>query len=210
MTGLAAVYGGSAAHHRALWEPKYRRWLGKVVYLPELAGTDLTGHDGLLVPDRCHRGLLDRSAATVLGLLERGGTVVVFSSGEPPPQWLPGVCFERRPTNFWWWLEEGASLGMAASEPDDPFWRRLRLADVTWHYHGVLDPPAGAQSLVELNDGGSLLYVDRTSTPGTIVMSSLDPIWHFGSYFMPATERFLDGFFPWVVEDLLPRAPVAS
>ncbi|MDT7628310.1 MAG: hypothetical protein QOI50_240, partial [Pseudonocardiales bacterium] len=59
--GLAAVYGGSAWHHRALTEPKYARHLtGGLLYLPDLADTDLTGHPGLLIPERLHRGLLTR------------------------------------------------------------------------------------------------------------------------------------------------------
>jgi hypothetical protein len=29
-------------------------------------------------------------------------------------------------------------------------------------------------------------------------VSTLDPLSHFGSHFMPATERFLDGFLPWL------------
>ncbi|MDT7610962.1 MAG: hypothetical protein QOG96_5465, partial [Pseudonocardiales bacterium] len=38
--GLAAVYGGSAWHHRALTEPKYARHLtGGLLYLPDLADT---------------------------------------------------------------------------------------------------------------------------------------------------------------------------
>jgi len=27
-------------------------------------------------------------------------------------------------------------------------------------------------------------------------------MYHFGSYFMPATERFLSGFFPWMSAEL--------
>jgi hypothetical protein len=41
MRRLAAVYGGSAPHHRALNEPKYARWLAGCVYLPELPDADL-------------------------------------------------------------------------------------------------------------------------------------------------------------------------
>ena len=48
-----------------------------------------------------------------------------------------------------------------------------------------------------------MLHIDRVSTSGTLLVTSLDPMYHFGSYFMPATERFLDGFLPWVVQDLL-------
>ena len=42
------------------------------------------------------------------------------------------------------------------------------------------------------------MYLDRVSSNGTLLMTTLDPTYHYGSYFMPATERFLDGFLPWV------------
>ena len=61
----------------------------------------------------------------------------------------------------------------------------------------MLHPPEGAEVLVELPTGEALLYVDRVTTAGTLVVATLDPISHYGSYFMPATERFLDGFLPW-------------
>ena len=54
-----------------------------------------------------------------------------------------------------------------------------------------------------MDDGGVVLYIDRVSTRGTLLVTCLDPIAHFGSYFMPATERFLDGFLPWVRAELL-------
>jgi hypothetical protein len=197
-SGLAAVYGGSAQHHRALTRPQYARHLtAGLLYLPELADTDLTGCDGLVVPERMHRGLLTRAADRILALLDAGGTVITFSGGEPLPEFLPGVAWEHRPTNFWWWLEAGADLGLHSPDPQHPLFAQLTLRDCTWHHHGVLDPPEGAEVLVALPEGEALLYVDRVSTPGTLVVSALDPLSHYGSHFMPATERFLDGFLPW-------------
>ncbi|MGH3963842.1 MAG: hypothetical protein ACRDRY_11385 [Pseudonocardiaceae bacterium] len=197
--GLAAVYGGSAPHHRALTTPKYARHLtGGMVYLPDLADTDLTGLDGLVIPERMHRGLLEAGARRVLDLLDAGGTVIAFSGGEPLPVFLPGVRWEHRATNFWWWLEPGAELGLRTPDPDHPLFRYLGLPDCTWHYHGVLSPPEGSEVLLELPSGDALLYVDRVSTPGTLIVATLDPLSHYGSHFMPATERFLDGFLPWV------------
>lgn len=209
--GLAAVYGGSAQHHRTLTTPKYARHLtGGLVYLPDLATTDLTGHAGLVIPERLHRGLLTRAAPRILDLLDAGGTVIAFAGGEPLPGFLPGVRWQHRPTNYWWWLEPGADLGLRSPAPDHTLFDHLELADCTWHYHGVLDPPAGAEVLLTLPTGEALLYIDRVSTRGTLVVATLDPISHYGSYFMPATERFLDGFLPWAATNLASRASATT
>jgi hypothetical protein len=199
--GLAAVYGGSSQHHRTLTEPKYARHLtGGMIYLPELADTDLTAYRGLLIPERPHRGLLQRAADRILELLDAGGMVIAFSGGEPIPDFLPGVRWQHRPTNFWWWLESGADLGIRLGMQEHPLFQRLTLRDCTWHYHGVLEAPEGAQVLVKLVTGEALLYVDQVSTRGTVVVSTLDPISHYGGYFMPATGRFLDAFLPWAAD----------
>jgi hypothetical protein len=196
--GLAAVYGGSAPHYRALTTDKYARHItGGLRYLPDLAKADLTGLDGLIVPERLHHDLLHAAAGTVRDLLDAGGTVIAFAGGEPVPEFLPGITWEHRPTNFWWWLEPGADMGLRTPVPDHPLFDHLTVRDCTWHYHGVLTPPEGAQALVTLPTGEALLYVDQVSTPGTLVVATLDPMHHFGSHFMPATERFLDGFLPW-------------
>lgn len=197
--GLAAVYGGCAMHHRALTVPKYARHLtGGLVYLRDLPHTDLTGLDGLVIPERMHRGALTEAAPRILELLDAGGTVVAFAGGEPVPEFLPGVRWEHRPTNYWWWLDPATRLELASPSPDHDLFTHLDLRDCTWHFHGALDPPAGAEVLVTLPTGEALLYVDRVSTPGTLVVATLDPLHHFGSHFMPATERFLDGFLPWL------------
>lgn len=85
-----------------------------------------------------------------------------------------------------------------------PFYQLLVVApaDATWHQHGVFSPPPGAETLVATDDGASVLYIDRVSTPGTLLVTSLDLVYHYGSYFMPATERFLGGFLPWVTGQL--------
>lgn len=203
--GLGAVYGGSAQHHRTLTTPRYAQHLsGGLVYLPDLAGTDLTGLAGLIIPERMHRGLLNQAAEGIRELLDAGGAVIAFSGGEPIPEFLPGVRWEHRPTNYWWWLTPGAELGLRAPNPDHPLFDQLSLRDCTWHYHGVLHPPQGAEVLVALAGGEALLYIDQVSTAGTLLVTTLDPISHFGSYFMPATERFLDGFLPWAANACRP------
>lgn len=92
----------------------------------------------------------------------------------------------------------GATLGLYSARPEHPLFRHLSIRQASWHYHGVFTPPAGAQTLIGVEDDGAVLYEDTVSIPGHLVISSLDPFYHYGSYFMPATARFLDGFLAWL------------
>jgi len=195
---IVALSGGSAPHERALHLPEYRRFLSSVLYLPDLADGDLDRFDVVLLPDRSHLGRVAAAAPRLLAVLDRGATLVVL--GEHPIPWLPGLRWEHRPTNYWWWLEPGASSGLVAADPDHGLFRHLTLEDATWHHHGVLLPPEGADTVIATDDGGAILYVDRVSTVGTVVAATLDPVSHVGSYFMPAAARFLRAFLPWLAD----------
>ncbi len=201
MKRLGVVYGGASYHHRALNHPKYRRFFSQQIYLLELPQADLSHLDGLLIPERIHQKQLLVAQPQLEAFLMCGKTILAF--GEQPVPWLPGVRWEHRPTNYWWWRESGGRSGLVAARPEHGLFRHLTVSDATWHYHGVFRPPEGAEILIEVEGGGSVLYLDRVSAPGTLLLTTLDPFYHFGSYFMPATERFLDGFLPWVMCELL-------
>lgn len=198
---LAAVYGGSAAQHRSLLASPFARWFAAVVHLPRLPGAALDHYDGLVIPERLHHGLLEAAGPTVRRLLDHGGLVVAFSGGDPLPSWLPGVTWQHRPTNFWWWRQPGAPPPVVAADPGHDLWAQLCLADATWHIHGVLRPAPGVDTVLATPAGEPVLTVDRVSTPGTIVAACLDPLSHYGAYFMPACERFLAGFLPWAAAE---------
>lgn len=203
---VAAVYNGSAGHHRSLTEPKYARWISELIYLPDFPGADLSQYGCLILPERLHQGVMEKARPKLLDFLEAGGTLVLFGDqpvyGKQPVGWLPGISWVDRSVNYWWWRDPGASSGLAAHLPEHSLWSRLGLSDATWHQHGAFHAPAGAEVLITNEEGLAVLYVDRVSSPGTLVVLSLDPMYHYGSYFMPATERFLDGFLPWLACDL--------
>ena len=199
MRKIAVVYSGNAPHKVTFNTPKYKKYINALIYLPVLADTDLSKFDVLYVPSQLNERLLMKNKDKIMAFAENGGIVCAF--GPQPWEWLPNQKWEERETNFWWWLEKGADSGIRLTNGEhDLFKNYLTLADATWHQHGVFWPPAGCDTLIATVDGGSVLYVDRVSTKGTWVITTLDPDYHFGSYFMPATERFLDGFFPWLAE----------
>ena len=57
--------------------------------------------------------------------------------------------------------------GVAHARPEHPLFDRLTLRDCTWHYHGVLQPPDGAEVLVHCHRGSPALR-RPVSTPGTL------------------------------------------
>ena len=204
MRKIAVIYGGHAPHYRTFHEPKYAQFIDALIYQPELRDFDLTGFDVLIVPSQLNGDILLDNKKKIDDFANQGGIIVAM--GPQPWNWLPNQKWEERPTNFWWWLEENPSSGLVTHNNDHEFFNYISLEDSTWHQHGVFWPPKHAKTLIATEDGGSVLYIDEKSTRGTWIITTLDPDYHYGSYFMPATERFLDGLFPWLYSGEFKRA----
>lgn len=202
MKKIAVVYGGSSHHHRTYKTSEFAKYINRLIPIRELETASLEGVDVLLVPSQTHLGLLKKNVEKIYAFANGGGTVVTL--GSQGFDWLPSHKWEFRPTNFWWWLDKDPKSGLVLSAPEhDLFKNYLTLSDATWHQHGVYWPPDNCEVLVSTDDGGAVLYIDKVSTKGTWLNTTLDPDFHYGSYFMPATERFLRGFLPWLVEGKL-------
>lgn len=197
MRKLAVIYSGNGPHHRTFNEPKYAQYIDCLIYFPDFAEADLSDVDVLFAPSQLNERLLMQNKEKIRAFAEGGGIVVAF--GPQPWEWIPNQKWEERETNFWWWLEKDADSGLRLTTPDNDLFNYITLQDATWHQHGVYWPVEGAEKLISTVDGGAVLYIDKVSTNGTWIVTTLDPDYHFGSYFMPATERFLDGFLPWLV-----------
>ncbi|WP_232625625.1 hypothetical protein [Achromobacter deleyi] len=194
---VAALDAGTYYHHRTFHTPELMPYLDRHLYLPELDDAALAGCDALIVSCRTNPDLLVPHRERFARFLAAGKTLVAM--GETGAhRWLDGVRWTDCEVNFWWWKTPGADSGLRLAHPAHPLFSHLTLADATWHQHGTFTPPPGARSLIDKAGAGSVLYEDRHSTPGRLIVTSLDPMYHHGSYFMPAASRFLRGFLPWL------------
>ena len=166
-----------------------------VITTPEELGIILIPTDILWVPCRTPAQRMIAQKPVIAKHLENGGTVIALGESRSD-LWLDHITFHETPTNWWWWLDEKADLGVRVTDPKHPLMKDMTTQDVTWHLHGWFEPPAGAQILARNGDNRPILYVDDVSTNGRMIISSLDPMFHHGSHFMPATTRFLDRFIP--------------
>ncbi|AKR54440.1 hypothetical protein XM25_01180 [Devosia sp. H5989] len=198
---ILAVHPGAYYHIESFESPRFAGYFDRLVRPEDLGSVDLHAFNVVLIPCRTPADRMEASKEQLLAYLDQGGTIV--ATGESESQlFLPGIAFTPQPTNFWWWLTPGADLGVRVAAPDHPLFARLTQRDVTWHLHGWFDPPEGVQVLAVNGEGKPILYIDEVTTRGRMVITSLDPFFHHGSHFMPATTRFLEGFLPWMRNDL--------
>ncbi len=194
---IAFVDGGTYYHHATFHDPELRDYFDASIYVLDLPVADLSEYDCLYIASRQNPVDLIAARQVIADFLAAGKTLVAWGESRAE-QWLDGIRWAPCETNFWWWLTPGADSGLRLAAAEHSLFRHIGLQDATWHRHGVLQPPAGAVSLIDAVEGGSVLYEDRISTPGRLIVSTLDPCYHHGSYFMPATTRFLHGFLPWL------------
>lgn len=166
-----------------------------VLCTPEDLANVLRPQDILWVPCRTPAQRMIAQRHVITQHLEAGGTVVALGESRSD-LWLPFIRFTATPTNWWWWLDPKASLGVSVTAPAHPLMVGIGDKDVTWHLHGWFVPPEGAHVLARDGEDRAIFYIDDVSTPGRMIISSLDPMFHHGSHFMPATSRFLDRFIP--------------
>ncbi|GAB2672319.1 hypothetical protein [Nocardia goodfellowii] len=200
MSGIVFLHGGSHAQLATLADPALAPYRIRPVHIRRLDPAAVADADVVVVSDRLRPDLLIPRSPVLLQCLTRGATVVVFGENSVGA-WLPGVGEEARPTVFWWW-RTGEDSRIRLREPEHPAWSHFDDRAVIWHYHGVLEPPPGAVSLVDLDTGtgerdGSLLYIDEHSTPGRLLVTTMDPVYHHGSGFMPGATQLLYSALLW-------------
>ncbi|MBK1795836.1 hypothetical protein JHL21_15180 [Devosia sp. WQ 349] len=198
---ILAINPGTYYHLESFEAPRYAQYFDQLVRPEDLPNVDLNAFNVVLIPCRTPADRMEPLKQQLLDYLDMGGTII--ATGESDSElFLPNIKVTPQPTNFWWWLTPGADLGVRIAKPEHSLFQYLTQKDITWHLHGWFDVPEGAEVLAVNESGKPILYVDEVTTKGRMIITSLDPFYHHGSHFMPATTRFLDGFLPWMRAEL--------
>lgn len=190
-TGLVALTSGSAAEAVTFAEPRHRDRLDAVVYTGGPHRTAIDAADAVWVPEGTPRRRLGGLVPALDALLGRGGTVLLF--GDHQAGWPSSVVWRFR------------SAGGAGRTRTGGGWTdsEVGAAARQLHHHGVLDAPDGAEVLLAAPDGAAVAYLHRPVSGGTLLVSTVDPLAHFGHTAAPASARFLEAFLSWVTGTLL-------
>ncbi|OZI12645.1 hypothetical protein CEW92_05685 [Bacillaceae bacterium SAS-127] len=192
----AILHNGYSFHSRFFQLEEYQSYYNDILSLRCLHQYDLDQYDVLIIPARMTPRLLLRYQALLLNFFKKGKTVIVF--GEVVDRWLPKVEWKHIPVNFSWWVEKGGDLPLELCHTEHSIFQYITMQDVKWHYHGTLQPPAEAISLVNTPDGRSIFYIDEHTYGGRLIMTTLDPIFHLGLGFIDQAKDFFPHLMQWL------------
>ncbi len=206
MKDIGFVTSGDGAQLKCYAD--YSAYLDDRIYLWALNRTDLTNYRAVVIPDFSNQVQLKKHARQINDYLAGGGFLIVFEPNRMD-RWLDVVAvpwFERETENWKWWMVTGGRLEVYQPEPKHSMAQAIGLDAMSWHFSGAFRFADGAVPILNLdNDEGCIMYDQHLPGGGRLIASTLDPHTHHGRGFMPATTRFLNGFYPWLKSEVSGR-----
>lgn len=196
MTSIAILTNGCSFHNRFFAMDEYKDLYDDVIHIVDLAETDLSKYDTLIVTERLSIPHLKQNRQKFIDFIELGKRLFIF--GEVLDEWFPTIDWIESEVNFSWWVKPEGDLPLVEHNKMHALYKYVTLEDMKWHYHGTFMPPDGAYSLVDNDEGRSIFYIDQVSFKGELIVTSLDPIFHIGLGFIDQTEPFLNGVINWL------------
>jgi hypothetical protein len=186
----------------------FEPYLDEEIYLRHLDRADLSQFKAIVIPDFSNQALLKAHARQINDYLGGGGFLIVFEPNRMD-EWLDVVevqWFSRETEDWKWWMQPGGRMEAYQPEPGHSMAQAIPLADMCWHFFGAFRFPDNATPILNLdNDEGCLIYDQPVGRGGRLIASTIDPHTHHGRRFMPATTRFLNGFYPWLKAEVQNR-----
>lgn len=184
----------------------FTRYLDEMIHLRALETHDLSRYAAVVIPDSMDWAAVRRYAGQLNDYVRGGGFLVIFGA-KGVQEWIDVVKLGWRDIDakdWLWWTKPQPYLEIHQPEPRHPICDTIPLKDMSWHWFGVFDlHPEGKSALNLDDDSGSLLLdFQNLEGGGRLMVSTLDPHVHNGERFMPATTRFLRGFYPWLNREL--------
>jgi len=202
---IAAVYSGISYQRGILIESDYNK-IFDIVPVTKLSETDFSSYDILLFPRGTDEEMTLRNTGRIEDFLNSGK--VVISMGEIPRNWLPGTCWggvipaDDGPLDICTFEKDGVKTKhdiFSNIEPHELHWHKGATG---WCCHGHLIPPKGAEVLVVNKNGNAMMYIDRKTTKGTmIVASQLDAVCH-AYHGVEGAKKVLDNTLKWAEEEV--------
>lgn len=190
---IGVIYTGISYQHSVLEREKYRDKL-EPISVCKLLREDLMTYDVLIFPRGTDQEMAYAAREKIRAFLDSSRIVISF--GEVTKQWLPGCNWDGVVP------EDDGHLSII--EKEHPIFKGLKDESLHWHKgatgwccHGHFVAPPGSGILVTNEIGYPMVYIDRQSTNGIILVAGqLDAFCHMYAGVRGA-EIFFDNALNW-------------
>lgn len=190
---IGFLYSGVSYQFTFVERPENRDRL-VVLNMWELDHHDLHVFDMVIVPRGSDQEALYAHRRKIRRYLDSGGIVAGF--GEVTTGWLPNVQWDGVIPS------DDGPLSFAA---EHPFLNGLDPVDLHWHKgytgwcsHGHFKEPTHGEVLIRTTAGDPVMYIDRTSTGGTIIAASeIDIVCH-AAHGEEGAQRMFENILTWI------------
>ena len=209
---LAGVYSGISYQHGLFFREGYNKKMA-IIPVCTFSSTNLLEYDVLVFPRGTDEEVIYQAKDKVKDFLNRGRVLISF--GEVSKNWIPGCRWggvipeDDGPLQI---CKTDSDKAQKSLKHDDLLliFKGLSSDDLHWHKgatgwccHGHLLPPKNAEIMVVNTLGNSMMYIDRESTKGTILVTSqLDAICH-AFHGVTSAKVLLDNCLEWAKEETL-------
>lgn len=191
---IGLIFNGIWSQYAVATAPKYRD-LYRLLYVHDLAQTNLDDLHALVIPFQSHQAALTVQQDVLYQFLAEGRKIAVF--GDSTPQWMDAQ-WEDRPVNNYWWVDDPSHPPISHTDSTHPVFHGLQPRHACWHVHGVyLRIPNQAQVL-QRNAAGEIITWQTHQYGGTLFASTLDPIVEHGIQQIRHLDHFVDSLTAWL------------
>lgn len=189
MNKIAALDSGTAYHISSFYTKPFKDFLYKTIYLPNLDIDDLKDVDILIVSCSSSVEQILKHKNIFYEFLAKKKFLVVMGRNEAQ-LWLNDVVFADLPFNFWWWLDKNNKIDLKPACLDYGLFKYIDFKDMVWHYHGGYEKIKGCISVIEHISLDKSIFLEMPDYyGGRLILTSLDPFFHHGNFFMPNATK---------------------
>jgi len=190
MNNIAALDSGTAFHIVSLNHKPFNKYFKKVIYIKDFTFEQLKDIDILIVTCSSSIEQILKHQDIFYRFLKQGKTLVVMGRNEVN-LWLKDIKELDMPFNYWWWLDKKEQIDLKVNEPKHKLFDYIKFENMVWHYHNGFEIPKNATNVIQHKTlDRSIFFELKDYYGGKLIVTSLDPFYHHGSFFMPNATKF--------------------
>jgi len=191
---IGLVFNGVWSHWAFATAPKYRPCY-RLLYVHELDWAAISTLDALVIPFQSDLNVLLTLQPLFERFLDGGKKIAMF--GDSGASW-PGARWEHRPVDNAWWRKDPTRPPITATDRTHPLYGQLADRHCGWHCHGAFTSLPSAARVIQHNAAGEAITWEVQRGPGTLLVSTKDPIVEHGVQQIRHLDHYNDALTQWL------------